>query len=181
MPTLNDVNNTKTENLLTEVERVIREENLKDMIDLIENKVNSSDYTAMDIAAALLKLSVGVDDTEDEIIIEEPPMYRPKKEFKDREGDRGPKRGGNSKEVPREGQVRLHLNIGENHKVKPSDILGAIANEAHIPGKAIGAIDMYDKYTFVNVEKKHVKAVLRAMDNVKIKGTKVKAEKAKGK
>lgn len=181
VPTLNDVNNTKTENLLTEVERIIREENLKDMIDLIENKVNSSDYTAMDIAAALLKLSVGMDDTEDEIIIEEPPIFKPKKDFKDREGDRGPRRGGNSKEVPREGQVRLHFNIGKNHKVKPSDILGAIANEAHIPGKAIGAIDMYDKYTFVNVEKKHVKAVLRAMDNVKIKGTRVKAEKAKGK
>lgn len=173
VPTLNDVNNTKTENLLVEVERIIKEENLKDMINLIENKVNISDYTAMDIAAALLKLSVGVDDAEDEIIIEEPPIFKPKRDYKE-------ERKGNSREVPKEGMVRLHLNIGKKQQILPKDILGAIANEAHIPGRAIGAIDMYDKYTFVNIEKKHVKAVLRAMDNVKIKGTKVRAEKAKG-
>ncbi len=173
VPTLNDVNNTKTEKLLVEVERIIKEENLKDMINLIEDKVNTSDYTAMDIAAALLRMSVGTDDSEDEIIFEEPPIFKPKKESK--EG-----RKGNSKEVPREGMVRLHLSIGKKQQVLPKDILGAIANEAHIPGRAIGTIDMYDKYTFVNVEKKHVKAVLRAMDNVKIKGTRVKAEKAKG-
>ncbi|MBQ9766117.1 MAG: DEAD/DEAH box helicase [Lachnospiraceae bacterium] len=176
VPSLGDVANTKTVNLLAEVERIIKEENLKDMIDIIEDKVNISDYTAMDIAAALLKLSVGSNADEDEIEIEEPPIFKAKG---NRDRDKYGETRRNDKSVPREGMVRLHINIGKNHKVMPKDILGAIANESHIPGKAIGAIDMFDKYTFVNVEKKHAKAVLRAMNKVKIKGTKVTIEKAK--
>ena len=45
--------------------------------------------------------------------------------------------------------VRLFINIGKNQRIRPGDILGAVAGEAKIPGKLVGAIDMYDNYTFV--------------------------------
>ena len=45
-----------------------------------------------------------------------------------------------------EGMARLFINIGKAQKVKAKDILGAIAGEANIPGKLVGAIDLYDKY-----------------------------------
>lgn len=44
---------------MDEIGRIIDEENLKDMIDIIEQQVNESDYTAMDIAAAFLKQALG--------------------------------------------------------------------------------------------------------------------------
>ena len=53
--------------------------------------------------------------------------------------------------------VRLFINIGKAQKVRAKDILGAIAGEANIPGKLVGAIDLYDKYTFVEVPKESAK------------------------
>lgn len=47
--------------------------------------------------------------------------------------------------------ARLFINIGKEQKVKPGDILGAIAGESGISGRLVGSIDMYDKYTFVEV------------------------------
>lgn len=47
--------------------------------------------------------------------------------------------------------------------MKPGDILGAVAGESGMPGKLVGAIDMYDKYTFVEVPREYGKEVLEAM------------------
>ena len=77
-----------------------------------------------------------------------------------------------------EGMVRLFINIGKNQKIRPGDILGAVAGEAKIPGKMVGAIDMYDNYTFVEVPDEYAKVVLRAMKNAKIKGKSINVEPA---
>ena len=77
--------------------------------------------------------------------------------------------------------VRLFINIGKNQNVKPGDILGAIAGESGMPGKLVGSIDMYDKYTFVEVPEESADVVLHAMKHVKIKGKSVHMEVANGK
>jgi len=77
-----------------------------------------------------------------------------------------------------EGMVRLFINIGKKDRVKPGDILGAVAGESGMPGKLVGAIDMYDKYTFVEVPREYGKEVLEAMKNAKIKGRSVNMEPA---
>ena len=77
-----------------------------------------------------------------------------------------------------EGMVRLFINIGKKENVKPGDVLGAIAGESGIPGKVVGAIDMYDKYTFVEVPREYGRDVLLAMSNVKIKGKPISIEPA---
>ena len=74
--------------------------------------------------------------------------------------------------------IRLFINIGKKNKAKPGDIVGAIAGESGIPGKVIGSIDMFDKYTFVEVPKDYAKDVLNAMNNAKIKGKSVAVEPA---
>ena len=77
--------------------------------------------------------------------------------------------------------LRLFVNIGKKQKVKPGDILGAIAGESGMPGKLVGAIDMYDKYTFVEVPKEYGREVLSAMQNAKIKGKSINVEPANNK
>ena len=59
------------------------------------------------------------------------------------------------------GMVRLKMNLGGEHGLRPSDVVGAIAGEVGIPGRAIGVIDIHDDYTFVDVSEKHVRKVLR--------------------
>ena len=77
--------------------------------------------------------------------------------------------------------VRLFINIGKNQKVRPKDILGAVAGETSMPGKLVGAIDMYDKYTFVEVPREYAREVLNAMAKVKIKGKSINIEPANAK
>lgn len=156
VPSLDDVANTKMEKILDEVDQVIDQEDLTTMINAIESKLNGSDYTAMDIAAAFLKMHTGMlstDETPEEI------------DF----GDTGA-------EEP--GMVRLFINIGKKQKAKPGDILGALAGETGMPGKLIGTIDMFDKYTFVEVPREYAKEVLHAMQNAKIKGKSIAIEPA---
>lgn len=157
VPSLDDVANTKMENILEDIDRIIETEDLTAMVNAIESKVNGSDYTAMDIAAAFLKMCTGMtmgDDGSAEDM-----------DF----GDTGA-------EEP--GMVRLFINIGKKQKAKPGDILGALAGETGMPGKLIGTIDMFDKYTFVEVPREYAKDVLHAMQNAKIKGKSIAIEPA---
>lgn len=158
VPSLNDVANTKMENILDDVERVIEQEDLDMMINAIEERVNNSEFTAMDMAAAFLKICCGM--TENNKNTEENDW-----EF----GDTG---------AGEDGMVRLFINIGKKQRVRPGDILGAIAGESGMDGKLIGTIDMYDKYTFVEVPREYAREVLNAMKNVKIKGKTVAVEPA---
>ena len=158
VPSLNDVANTKMENILDDVERVIEQEDLDMMINAIEERVNNSEFTAMDMAAAFLKICCGM--TEDNKNTEENDW-----EF----GDTG---------AGEDGMVRLFINIGKKQRVRPGDILGAIAGESGMDGKLIGTSDMYDKYTCVEVPREYAREVLNAMKNVKIKGKTVAVEPA---
>jgi ATP-dependent RNA helicase DeaD len=53
------------------------------------------------------------------------------------------------------------MNLGGAHGIRPSDVVGAIASEVGIPGRAIGEIDIRKDYTLVDVSEKHVGEVLR--------------------
>lgn len=77
-----------------------------------------------------------------------------------------------------EGMVRLFINIGKKQNVRPGDVLGAIAGESGMPGKLVGTIDMFDKYTFVEVPQDRARDVLMAMDHAKIKGKSINIEPA---
>lgn len=69
------------------------------------------------------------------------------------------------------GMVRLWMNLGNRNGLRPGDIVGAIAGETGIPGKAIGEIEICSTYSLVDVEEKHVKSVLKSSKgNYRLKG-----------
>ena len=157
VPSLDDVKNTKLDNMFDKIKQTIEEGGLTDMVNLVEEHVNQEEYTSMDMAAALLKMLIG--DTLDRVDEVEDFHFD-----MDRDDSR---------------MVRLFINIGKKDKIKPSNILGAIAGESGMPGKLVGAIDMMDNYTFVDVPAIHAEKVLKVMnDNVLIKGRRVNMEKA---
>lgn len=157
VPSLDDVKNTKVDNMFEKIKQTIEEGGLTDMVNLVEEHVNQEEYTSMDMAAALLKMLIG-DTLEREDEVENFHFDIDKDDSR---------------------MVRLFINIGKKDKIKPSNILGAIAGESGMPGKLVGAIDMMDNYTFVDVPAIHTEKVLKAMnDNVQIKGRRVNMEKA---
>ncbi len=158
VPSANDVADTKIEKIMTKIDDIIANEDLSRMIDIIEEKVNQEEYTSLDVAAAFLYAAMGeYGQTEEEKI----PNY----------GDTGAE----------EGMVRLFINIGKKQNVRPGDILGAIAGETGMPGKLIGTIDMFDKYTFVEVPREYAHEVIEVMKSSKIKGKNVNIEPANAK
>ena len=158
VPSLNDVVNTKYDKIMDQIRNMVQEEELTSVIEMLEKRLNEEDFTALDMAAALFKMALGTENTDE---------YDAIGEYFDF-GDTGAE----------EGMVRLFINIGKKQNVRPGDILGAITGETGIPGRLVGTIDMYDRYTFVEVPREHAKSVLQAMQDAKIKGKVINIEPA---
>lgn len=157
VPTLTDVQEAKIDQFMEQVKNYIEDEHLGKYIKMIENLLDE-DYTAIEIAAALTKMSL--DEEEEQ-----------KAEIQQDFGDTGAEPG----------MVRLFINKGKKEKISPRHIIGAIAGETGIPGRVIGAIDVYDRFTFVEVPRENAKEVLQIMKNNYIKGNKINIEPAKPK
>ena len=197
IPSLDDITDIKVEKTMDQVRDMLENSDLSQMVNIIEQKLIEEDYTALDLAAALLKMNMG-EDNEDIIDNFEPARSLDDLDRYSRSGRRygrdGSGRDGsfrNSRSRRRgavdraavdyvvgDDMARLFVNIGRNQNVNPGDILGAIAGESGIPGRVVGSIDMYDGYTFVEVPRRYSDQVLKAMENAKIKGKKVRIERA---
>ena len=178
IPSLNDITEIKAEKVLERIPDIIRDSNLDKLIHIVEKRVLEEDYTTLDLAAALLRMAMG---EESEELVEEYMPLRSLDELDDygrNSRGRGGKGGRSERRSGGDNMARLFINIGKNVGVRPGDILGAIAGESGIPGRMVGSIEMYDKYTFVDVPKEQADIVLKAMKNVKIKGKSVHMEKA---
>ncbi len=172
LPSLVDIEEIKSKQFIEKVKGVIEEGHLGQYINLAERLIEE-DYTAIDIAAALLKMNLFDADAKD-IVFDEPERFE-RKFSGERKG--GERKGG--KRPPDKNMVRLFVSLGKNNKVRAGDIVGALAGETGISGRSIGAIDIFDDFTFVDVPKEFVKNVIEGMKNKKLKGVKVNIERAK--
>ena len=194
IPSLNDITEIKADKILDQVQDILNDADLTKIVNIIEKKLMEDDYTSLDLAAALLKMSMG-DDNED--IIDN---YMPARSLDDLDSygrnSRGRDRGRNNSRRKgatdraavdyvlnggEERMARLFINIGKSQRVTPGDILGAVAGESGIPGRLVGSFDMYDGYTFVDVPAEYAEDVLNAMSHARIKGKHIHVEKANSK
>ena len=180
IPSIDDVTEIKADKILCQAEELLQDSDMNRLIDIIEKKVLEEDYTTLDLAAGLLRMIMG-EDNED--IIEDSRPLRSLDDlgdYRDRNSGRGRggRSGGRGGRSGGDDMARLFINIGKKQNVKPGDILGAIAGESGMPGKMVGSIDMYDKYTFVEVPREQADVVLQAMKDVRIKGKNIHMEKA---
>jgi ATP-dependent RNA helicase DeaD len=90
-------------------------------------------------------------------------------------GSSARRRGDTSHE---EGMIRLKLNKGKAHGVRPNDVVGTIAFHANIPGYVIGKIRVEDKVTFVDVPEDVVEQVMKQNGNYRIGKEKFSLAKA---
>ncbi|EAZ79183.1 DEAD/DEAH box helicase [Algoriphagus machipongonensis] len=100
-----------------------------------------------------------------------------------REGGRregGRSEGGRRERVREANMERLFINLGRKDRIRPNDIVGAIAGEAGVPGRSIGGIDIYDNFSFVDVPQKDAAHVIQVMKSNTIKGKSVNMEISKG-
>ncbi len=77
------------------------------------------------------------------------------------------------------GMVRLFMTVGRAQNIKANDIVKAISERAKIPTKAIGTINIFDKFTFVEVPRSAAEEVIEVMHRSIISGRKVAVAPAK--
>ena len=75
--------------------------------------------------------------------------------------------------------VRLFVSVGKKDRISKGDIAGAFASLSGIHGEDIGIIDLYEKFSFVEVMEKDLNRVLERVNGNKVKGRKVNIEIAK--
>ena len=75
--------------------------------------------------------------------------------------------------------VRLFIGAGRAAGVRPADLVGAITGEAGVPSRALGAIEIADKFSLVEVPDALADRIIAALKATKIRGNKVHVRREK--
>ncbi len=172
LPTATDIEELRIKNFVEKVKNSIAEGHLTKYINIVESMM-VEDYTALDIASALMKMNLYKEEEEIIEFDDEPYEEKERKSKKQKFNKSSYKRDSNKE------MVRIFLSIGKNDNVRTKDIVGALANETGIPGSEIGSIDIYNEFTFVDIPENQLRSVLKKTKNFKIRGNKVSVERAK--
>ena len=75
--------------------------------------------------------------------------------------------------------TRLFIGAGRAAGVRPKDLVGAIAGESGLAGREIGAIEIADRFSLVEVPSDRADEVIAAMKRTTIKGRKATIRREK--
>ncbi len=156
IPSIKDVEMIRTNEIISEIKEIIDEGKDLPKYREILDKLLSEDYTSAEIATGLLKILLEGESNKEE------------------EKAKPEQRNGS-------GMVRLFVNLGKKQSIQPKDLVGAFSGEVGMPGKAVGAIDIFDKFSFVEIEAKYVDKALISMNKARMKGKNVFVEPANAK
>jgi ATP-dependent RNA helicase DeaD len=131
----------------------------------------SAEFDVENVALAAVKLlhdAAGGDVDQDEI---------PSAAVSHRDAhDRGARRGGSGRDQPPDlrpsesGVTRLFFGIGRRAGLRPQDLVGAIAGESGLSAREIGAIQITDRFSLVEVPERAADMVIAAMQRSTIRG-----------
>jgi len=68
------------------------------------------------------------------------------------------------------GMAALFLNVGRKHLVTPADIVGKIAGVTRLSGENVGAIDIHQRHTLVDVREEHAQQIVKKLTGIQLKG-----------
>jgi ATP-dependent RNA helicase DeaD len=165
-PTLVDVEENRVNQILENVKSTLEGNKLGKYIAYIEKLMEETtpgtgpenDFTSLDIAAALLKMALG-------------PNY----DEADETGSGLDSIAGLEPDSP---TVRLFMNVGSIDQLQPKHIIESIATATGMPKKMIGAVEILDKFTFVEVPREYATPVIDALSNTRLRGRRLNIERA---
>jgi ATP-dependent RNA helicase DeaD len=66
--------------------------------------------------------------------------------------------------------VTVFLNVGRKQLVTPADIVGKIAGVTRLPADIVGAIDIHQRHSLVDVAEAHAGLVVKKLAGIRVKG-----------
>jgi ATP-dependent RNA helicase DeaD len=170
LPSTETVNKKRIADFKQKITDTIAKGHLAFMRGIIEEYQSETEASAMDIAAAMANISQG-----DQTLLMAPEKKQPNKQRNDsrdsleprnnrgrqrerapraERNDRGnrPERSERSPGGSRNADLELfRIEVGREHGVEPSNIVGAIANEAGLDARNIGQISINDNHSMVEL------------------------------
>jgi ATP-dependent RNA helicase DeaD len=141
----------------------------------------STEFDVVEIAMAAVRLAhvaAGGEREEPDIPVMSLPSRKPKGAVK---GPREKPRG-KPRKKPREQAewdvARLYIEAGRRDGVRPSDLVGAIVNETGLTPRAIGAIEISESHSVVEVPEEILDDLVGVLRKVRFKGKKVTVRRA---
>ena len=97
----------------------------------------------------------------------------------DARGPRAPRqpRGGERHEAD---LVRVYIAAGRRMGMRPADLVGAIANEANVNPRGIGAIEIADGFSIVELPERDAERVIEALKGATLRGRRVTVRRDDG-
>ncbi|GIG03940.1 DEAD-box ATP-dependent RNA helicase CshA [Catellatospora coxensis] len=152
-------------------ESLLEEDDLDRFRVVVESLADEYDIVEVALAAVKVAHEAMGNAPDDEVI---PDIAEPV-ERRERPGQADGRRGGSR--GPAAGAVKLFIGLGRRNGVRPQDLVGAIAGEAGLPGRDIGAIEIADRFSLVEVPADAADDVIQALRNATIKGKRVSARR----
>ncbi len=166
LPSTEMVNNKRIAAFKQSISDTLAAGELDFMQSLLEQYQQEHDVPALEIAAALARMSIG----EQPLLLQpdkaKPARARPEPGARKERGERPPRKERSeppqrkergepqqrkSQPRPAKGMERFRIEVGHQHDVKPGNIVGAIANEAGLDARHIGHIDIHPEFSLVDL------------------------------
>jgi len=189
LPTVADLRERRTETLRAELREALVGDDFDRFRGVVEPLTDEFDLVDIALAAVSLMEGSGTADA-DEIELSSPPLVvappvrggRPVPARGARPGTPPFRPGGpTGVSVDRPGSggpwVRLFIGGGRRAGIRPGDLVGAITNEAGVPGSVVGAIQINDAFSLVDVQEAVADDVGRALAGATIRGRRLQVRR----
>ncbi len=198
LPSVEAVNDQRVAKFKQRIRDSLAQEGLQFYQELIEQYEREHNVPALEIAAALARLAQGDSPL---LLKPDPPSARarydessergarPSRIEREARGER-PEKGERPERGDRPVRPKTQINdaqletfrieVGHSHKVKPGNIVGAIANEAGLESRHIGRIDIRDDHTYIDLPRGMPEDVLKHLQSVWVAGQRLRISQHKG-
>ncbi len=171
MPTRADIAAKRIGVFKDTIRKTIAEGDLDMYLELVEQLVEEGPFDMADIAAAAARIANGsralVKAREEETVerVEARTESRGETAAPRRERDSDDSDAGATDKT-----ITLSMSVGRANGIRPADVVGSIANEADIPGREIGPIDIQEDITYVGIPQRYVEVVLEKVGKARFRG-----------
>jgi len=165
LPTVADLRARRLESMRDALRTSVLKDYLEDFQDVVAPL--SEEFGPYEVALAAVKLALeasGSPRDEEEL---------PDVELPSADGGRGRRGGGRDQRRSRRGgagTTRLFVGAGRSAGVRPADLVGVITRKSNLSGQDIGAIQIADRFSLVEVPESAADDVVAALQQASIKG-----------
>ncbi|MCT8978140.1 DEAD/DEAH box helicase [Clostridium sp. CX1] len=152
IPTVDEIFETKYKNIIKNIKQTLEEDDYKNFIPVATEL--DEEYNLVDVAAALMKM-----------------MFEKELSFDYSENAL----------ASTNGNVRLFLSVGRIDRISPKTLLQFMRTNSGLDVGEIGDIDIFDKFTFMDVPEKFVTPIIDKVSGKRFQGRKLNIEVAKSK